>query len=130
MNERIRSYRDLSVWQLGMELAEAACRLTDDFPPQQRYGLGSQLQRSAISVPANVAEGHGRDSTKQFLYDVSVAMGSLCETETHLILTERLGHANRQTTHELLGKCDRLGRMLRNLQKSLKAKLTAPPIEP
>jgi len=126
MGGSVRSYRDLDVWQLAMGIAEAACRLTRDFPQYQQYALGSQLQRAAISVPANIAEGHGRDSTKQYLYHVSVAMGSLCETETHLMLAERLGYGDRREIGRILGECDRVGRMLSNLQKSLKAKLSPP----
>ena len=120
----------MKVWQVAMEIAEAACRLTDGFPKHQQYALGSQLQRAAISVPANIAEGHGRDSTKQFLYHVSVAMGSLCETETHLILTERLAFGSPARINKLLAMCDRVGKMLRNLQKSLRAKLSPPNPEP
>ncbi len=60
----IRSYRDLDVWQLGMDAVEVAYRLTGEFPEQEKYGLSSQLQRAMVSVPANIAEGHGRDSTK------------------------------------------------------------------
>lgn len=118
----IKSYRDLIVWQLGMDLATSAYQLTNRFPSQERYGLASQLQRAAVSVPANVAEGHSRDSTKQFLFHVSIAMGSVAESETHLLLAERLGYADKPTISPLLELCGRIGRMLRNLQKTLKAK--------
>jgi four helix bundle protein len=118
----IKSYRNLGVWQLGLDLATDAYRLTSKFPAQERYGLASQLQRAAVSIPANVAEGHSRDSTKQYLFHVSVAMGSIAETETHLLLAERLGYADTQAVSALLDLCNRLGRMLRNLQKSLRAR--------
>jgi len=119
----IRSYQDLAVWQLAMDVAEGAYRLTRVFPAHERYGLGSQLQRSAASVPANIAEGHAKESTKQYLFHVSVAMGSLAETETHLLLAERLGYGDKKEIAGLLHNSDRIGRMLTNLRASLKRKL-------
>jgi len=118
----IRSYRDLDVWQLGMDAVEVAYRLTAGFPEREKYGLSSQLQRAMVSVPANIAEGHGRDSRKQYLFHISVALGSLAEVETYLQLCQRLQYGNRALIDDLLGQCDHLGRMLHNLQKKLKAK--------
>jgi four helix bundle protein len=119
----IRSYRDLSVWQIGMDLAASVYELTRGFPAHEKYGLSSQLQRSAVSIPANIAEGHAKDSTKQFLFHISVAMGSVAESETHLLLAERFEYGEREAIVKLLDLCDRVGRMLHNLQKTLKAKL-------
>ncbi len=96
--------------------------MTRGFPAHERYGLASQVQRAAVSMPANIAEGHEKDTTKQFLFHVSVALGSVAEAETHLILAERLRYADKQTIADLLELCDRVGKMLRNLQKRLKAK--------
>ena len=119
----IRSYRDLTVWQVSMDLAASVYEFTKGFPAQEKYGLASQLQRSAVSIPANIAEGHAKDSTKQFLFHVSVAMGSVAESETHLMLAERFGYGQNEAIAKLLELCDRVGRMLHNLQKTLKAKL-------
>ena len=79
-------YRDLKVWQTAMRLAAEAYRLSAAFPKQEIYGLSSQIQRSAVSVPSNIAEGHGRNSNKEFNHFLGVAMGSLAELETQLIL--------------------------------------------
>lgn len=116
----IRSYRDLSVWQLSMDLAASVYELTRGFPAQEKYGLASQLQRSAVSIPANIAEGHAKDSTKQFLFHVSVALGSVAESETHLMLAERFGYGESEAIAKVLDLCDRVGRMLHNLQKTLR----------
>jgi len=121
----IRSYRDLDVWRLGMDAVEKMYGLTAGFPDREKYGLSSQLQRAMVSIPANLAEGHGKDSTKQFLFHISVALGSLAEAETYLLLCERLHYGDRTLISELLGDCNRLGRMLHNLQKKLKSKIDA-----
>jgi four helix bundle protein len=89
-NDEVRSYRDLTVWQLGMQITEDIYKLTTGFPADERYGLTSQLRRAAASVPANVAEGHARSSTKDFLRHLSIAIGSLAEVTTFLELAERL----------------------------------------
>jgi four helix bundle protein len=122
----VQSYRDLTVWQLGMDLAAAVYELTDTFPAREKYGLASQLQRSAVSIPANIAEGRAKDSTKQYLFHVSVAMGSVAESETHLMLAERFGYVTREAVAGSLTLCDRIGRMLHNLRKTLKTKLEPP----
>ena len=88
----IRSYRDLEVWQKGMDLAAECYRITEGFPGHERYGLASQLQRAAASVPANIAEGQARQHTKEFLQFLSVASGSLAEVETYLLLAVRLNY--------------------------------------
>ena len=119
----IRNYRDLKVWQVGVELTMGVYEFTRGFPNYERYGLASQLQRAAVSIPANVAEGHGRSTTKQFLYHVSVARGSVCELETLLTIAQQLEYDNRDTIADVLEQCDRVGRMLTNLRKRLKAKL-------
>ena len=118
----IKNYRDLSVWQVGMDLATAVYEMTRTFPGHEKYGLGSQLERSASSIPANIAEGHAKDSTKQYLFHVSVARGSVAETETHLMLAQRLGYAKKETIDGMLELCDHISKMLRNLQRSLKTR--------
>lgn len=122
----INSYRDLKVWQAGMDLAEQVYKLTQAFPKQETYGLSSQIQRAAVSVHSNIAEGHGRDSTKEYLHFLSVALGSLHEVETQLILAGRLKYLDQKDLDLVLARMDEAGRMLRGLQKSLKAKLSSP----
>jgi len=119
----VESYRDLRVWQVGMELTKEVYLLTRLFPDCEKYGLSSQVQRAAVSIPANVAEGHAKDSTKDFLRHLSIAQGSLAEVETHLILAESLGYCDHNRVAKLLSKCSEEGRMLSGLQRSLKAKL-------
>jgi len=121
----IRSYRDLEVWQKGMDLAAACYRATAKFPDQERYGLVSQLQRAAVSVPANIAEGQARQHTKEFLQFLSVACGSLAEVETYLLLTIRLGYLSQEDTDKLLEQTTQIGKMLTNLRKALRNRMSA-----
>jgi four helix bundle protein len=87
----INSYRDLRVWQDSMALAEACYRLTRGFPKDEMFGLTSQIRRSATSIPANIAEGHGRENTRSFIQFLRIAQGSVKELETHLLIAQRTG---------------------------------------
>nr|WP_322742417.1 four helix bundle protein [Gloeocapsopsis crepidinum] len=107
-----------------MDLAEEVYRLTQSFPKQEMYGLSSQMQRAAVSIPSNIAEGHGRDSTKEFLHFLSVALGSLFELETQLTLAGRLGYLDKGELENVLSRMDEISRMMRGLQKSLRSKLS------
>lgn len=119
----IRSHHDLKVWQLGIDIVEKVYAITRGFPREEIYGITSQLRRAASSVPANIAEGNGRDSTRQYLYHLSVAVGSLCEVETFLHIAVRLRYLDRKHTEELFALLDEEGRMLRGLQKSLRSRI-------
>lgn len=118
----INSYRDLLVWQQAMDLSVRCYQLTASFPREEIYGLTSQIRRAAVSIAANVAEGHGREGPASFVQFLRIAQGSLKETETHLLLAERLGFAGQADIEALLEMCDSLGRMLRSLIRSLQAK--------
>jgi four helix bundle protein len=121
--QKIQSHRDLRVWDLGMQIAEDVYALTTGFPSDERFGMTSQLRRCAASVPANIAEGNARDSTKDYLRFLSIAVGSLAELETFLELSVRLRfgeQAKVRTIEELVAE-ER--RMLRGLQRSLRTKL-------
>ena len=115
----IESYRDLRVWREAMDLAEVCYRLTSGFPRREIFGLSSQLRRSAVSIPANIAEGYGRDSTGSYLQFLKVAQGSLKELETHLILSTRLGFASEGEINAALTRCEAVGKMLRSLIRSI-----------
>jgi four helix bundle protein len=115
----IGSYRDLKVWQKGMEIAAMSYKLTRTFPREEVYGLGSQINRSSARIPANIAEGYGRMSRKEYLYFVRVANGSLKELETHLLLSSCVGLATQQAVDEILSHCDEEGKMLLGLMRSL-----------
>lgn len=112
-------YRDLKVWQAAMRLAEEVYRLSAQFPKHETYGLASQLQRSAVSLPSNIAEGHGRNSNKEFNHFLGIALGSLAELETQLILAQHLGYLTEEEISPALQNADEIGKMLKGLQKSL-----------
>lgn len=116
----IRSYRDLKVWQRSMALAEAVCRVTSAFPREEQFGLTAQARRAAVSVPANIAEGYGRESTASYVNFLRIAQGSLKELETHLILASRIAFATTASIDPVLEETDQIGRMLRSLIRSLR----------
>ena len=120
----IRSYQDLDVWQLAMQVAEDCYKATRTFPSEEAYGMTSQIRRASVSIPANIAEGYGRESTKSFAQFLRIAQGSLKELETHILLCARVGLLADNAASPLLAALDRIGRMLRNLIRSLQAKQT------
>jgi four helix bundle protein len=120
-SESIRSYKDLNVWKLGMELAEASYRHTASFPREEAFGLTAQIRRAAASIPANIAEGYGRENTGSYIQFLRIAQGSLKELETHLMLAERVGLSSPEPTATLLGHAESISKMLRNLIRSLQA---------
>jgi len=124
MEAYIKSYKELRVWQRAMELAVVAYRHTSGFPQTERYGLTSQINRAAVSVVSNIAEGSERGTTKDFLRFISIAQGSLAELETQLMLGVRLEFSTDENTAPLLSLCDDVGKMLRGLQKSLEEKIS------
>ena len=105
-----------------MTLAESCYRLTRQFPREELFGLTSQIRRAAASIPANVAEGHGRESTGNFVQSLRVAQGSLKELETHLLLAERIGTLPTPELEMVLGRCESLGKMVRALIRYLQDK--------
>jgi four helix bundle protein len=120
LNEpEINSYPDLRVWQDAMTLAESCYRLTRQFPRDELFGLTSQIRRAAGSVPANIAEGHGRENTGSFVQYLRISQGSLKELETHLLLAERVGILAAAELQTALGQCESLGKMVRTLIRSL-----------
>jgi four helix bundle protein len=121
-DQSINSYRDLRVWQDAMTLAESCYRLTRQFPRDELFGLTSQMRRAAASVPANVAEGHGRENTGNFVQHLRVSQGSLKELETHLLLAGRVDILPASDLEVVLGQCESLGKMLRALIRSLQDK--------
>ncbi|NOZ28520.1 MAG: four helix bundle protein [Chloroflexi bacterium] len=118
----IDSYQDLDVWQRAMTLAEEAYALTRHFPREEQFGMTSQIRRAASSVPANIAEGWARNSTGEFLQFLRVAMGSLRELETHLLLSQRVGLTTEDQIQSLLETINILSRQLLALQRSLRQK--------
>ena len=115
----IRSHRDLIVWQKAMDLVVKVYRNTESFPKSETYGLTSQIRRAVTSIPANIAEGQGRRLTKEFVYFLANARGSLWELDTHLETSLRLGYLNSEIHEELQSQMDEVGRMLNGLMRSV-----------
>ena len=122
LEREIKSYRDLLVWQKAMDLVEISYSIAADFPRDEIYGLSSQLKRAAVSVPANIAEGHGRDGLGEYIHFLGVSQGSLRETETHLLLAGRLGMLNEDGLAQVLRLSDEVSKMLGSLIRSLKSR--------
>ncbi|MGA3009766.1 MAG: four helix bundle protein [Terracidiphilus sp.] len=108
----MQSFRDLQVWQRSMELTVAVYRLTQRFPREEVFGLTSQLRRSAISVPSNIAEGHGRMNPREFKHFLLIARASNCELQTQLELAGVLGFAESQLLYQTQGMSNEVEKML------------------
>jgi four helix bundle protein len=106
-----------------MDLAEQCYRVTRPFPKEELFGMTSQIQRAAISIPANIAEGQGREYTKEFLNFLSVSRGSLMELQTHLLLSQRVELIQERDLQELMLLCERVSMMLTRLRQALEKRL-------
>ncbi|MER8904387.1 four helix bundle protein [Mesorhizobium sp. M0772] len=115
MTGKINSYKDLIVWQQAMDLAVSTYSLTKTWPKEELYGLTSQIRRSATSIPANIAEGYGRDNRGSYQQFLRIAQGSLKEFETHLQIAQRIGVATHGRAEHLLLAAEAIGKMLRQL---------------
>lgn len=111
----LQNYQELEVWQKSIDLAVSCYEATRFFPKEELFGLTSQIRRASSSMPANIAEGQGRQSTKEFLNFLSIARGSLKEVETHLILSQRIGLLSKPKLDELLRQTDTISRMMTGL---------------
>jgi four helix bundle protein len=116
----IQCYRDLIVWQRAMELVVNIYQSTASFPESERYGLTSQLRRSAVSIPSNIAEGAARISRGEFRQFLGHARGSLAEVETQVSLANRLGYLSGERTEALFLRCTSVGKVLNGLLTSLR----------
>ena len=119
---RISSFRDLRVWQLAMDLVEEVYRLTHGFPAHEMYGLKSQMQRAAVSVPSNIAEGHTREHRKEYLHHLSMAQASLAELETQIEIAARLKYFSPGQLSQILERIVSLGKQLYALRNALTKK--------
>ena len=116
----IRGYRDLLVWQRAMDLVLEAYRVSAVFPAEERYSLIQQVRRAAVSIPSNIAEGHGREHLGDYLRQLSVANGSLMELETQVLIAVRMGYVSEKGEEEVLSRTAEVGRMLSGLVRALK----------
>ncbi len=115
----VRSYRDLKVWEKSMDLVFESYRVSRLLPKAEMFGLISQIQRAAVSVPANIAEGHGREHIGDYLRHLSIASGSLMELETHMLIITRL-YISMDEVKCALDMVREVDRMLSGLTKKLK----------
>jgi four helix bundle protein len=119
MGREIRSFRDLDIWQKGIILVKDAYRETEHFPKEEIYGLTSQIRSAAISVPSNIAEGHIRQHRSEFRQFLSIALGSLAELETQIIVSRELSYISTEISERLIDQMSSLGKMIRCLIKKL-----------
>ncbi len=119
MSGKITNFRDLDVWQKGIEIVKGVYRTVESFPRQEVFGLTAQMRRSAVSIPSNVAEGFNRFHNKEYRQFLYVALGSCAELETQIEIASELKYLGAQAKDALLEKLDHETRMLRNLVKKL-----------
>ena len=115
----VKTFKDLVVWQEAMNLVDMIYLQTRTFPKEELYGLTSQVRRAAISIPANIAEGNGRKSRKEYLQFLSIANGSMAELETQILIAERLNFLTKEQIDKLQIQLQSVGKLLTALRKSL-----------
>jgi len=111
----IRGFKDLLVWQRSMDLAVRIYRTTQILPASERFGLTSQLRRASVSIPSNIAEGYGRQSTGSYRQFLRISRGSLAEVETQINICERLNYLAQPETEEIIKEIIEISRMLTSL---------------
>ena len=116
------NYRELIVWQKSMTLVKDVYMLIASFPAYEQYALSSQLRRSVVSIPSNIAEGEGRQTKKEFINFLHIANGSLYELETQISIAESLDYISKQQSEEIFSKCAEIGKMISKLIDSLNTK--------
>jgi four helix bundle protein len=121
----VKSYRDLRVWQASMDLVTRIYETTRGFPKHEVYALCSQMQRAAVSIPSNIAEGHEREHIKEYLHHPSMAQASLAELETQMEISLRLGYTQAEQFGRLFNFTQSLARQVRSLRNSLAKSQTA-----
>jgi len=114
MGEKLKSYKDLKVWQRSYQLCLEIYKITKGFPDEEKYGLTSQLRRAAVSVPSNISEGYGRKTTPEYIQFLYIAYGSVCEIETQILLSGDLGYISN-------GRLEMLNEGIREVERILKA---------
>ena len=111
-------YKQLIVWQKAMKLVIHVYKVTKNFPKNEQYGLVSQLRRSAVSIPSNIAEGHGRTSDKEIVRFLDIARGSIYELDTQLEISRQLNYLNQVEYRSIFNLLDEISRMLSGLRRS------------
>ena len=126
MSEKLKSYKELKVWQRSYQLCLEIYKITKGFPDEEKYGLTSQLRRAAVSVPSNISEGYGRKTTPEYIQFLYIAYGSVCEIETQILLSGDLGYIANGRLDMLKEGIREVERMLKALIRSLENKHSTP----
>jgi len=116
----IKSYKDLFVWQRSMDLVESVYRITEKLPSKEQFGLISQMRRAVVSIPSNIAEGYGRQSTGSYAQFLSIARGSLLELETQIELCIRIKYIQQIDVEKILNEIIEINKMLSSLITKIK----------
>jgi four helix bundle protein len=116
---KVKSYKELNIWKKGIEIAERVYVITENFPQTELYGLSLQMQRSAISIPSNIAEGFARGHTAEYKQFLRIALSSCAELDTQLIIAHRRNYTTQAEVMNLQEDLDHECRMIMNLIKSL-----------
>lgn len=116
---KVKNFRELIAWQKALDLVEETYKASKTFPKDELYGLTSQIRRAVVSIPSNIAEGQGRDTTREFRHYLSIAYGSLCEVQTQIFIAQRLTYLKEEQVIRLLGMTDEVARLINGLSNSL-----------
>lgn len=123
MVEKINSYKDLIVWQKSIALVTSIYELSKTFPSEEKFGVVSQLNRAAVSIPSNIAEGWGRESSKNYLQFLKIARGSVMETETLLVISKNLNFINDTQFSSIINEVEEVSKILQGLINSIQQKI-------
>ena len=116
---KVRTHRDLDVWKKSIDLVTLIYKYTADYPKNEMYGLTSQIRRCAVSIPSNIAEGSARTTRKDFSHFLAIALGSVAELETQLIISRNLNYLPETVLDELMPELTSIRRMTLGLRKSI-----------
>ncbi|MEI8349058.1 MAG: four helix bundle protein [Candidatus Omnitrophota bacterium] len=120
MEEKIKTFKDLRIWQKAMEIVKDIYQVTNSFPKEELYGLTSQMRRCAVSLASNIAEGFKRYHNKEYKQFLHIMLGSAAELETQLLISEELRYINKEETEKICEKLEHLSRMTTVLIRKLK----------
>jgi len=118
-SKKIQNFKDLKIWQKGIELVKTIYRITNSFPQHEFYGIVNQMRRSSVSIPSNIAEGFMRKHNKEYKQFLYIALGSLAELETQIIISEQLGFLNNEKNKIVQSEINGLNKMITALIKCL-----------
>lgn len=121
----MHNFTNLQIWQKGIDVAQMVYALSDELPKNEKYGIISQIQRAAVSIPSNIAEGAGRATDKEFTHFLSIAIGSSFELYTQIILLERIGYIDKNKISNLINMIVELQKMLIGYKRKIDSKLNS-----